>query len=189
MSWPALLVLLATPVLAGADEEAKDRARFGPMNAMTLPPLSLLAFGGALEYERFLWPQRHLSLAVRAGARQAARGDFAGVGVGGGAEVRVWYAQKLLLKPRAPEGMAGLYVGLSLDLVGSSLRKRGGDPLGGYFALSVSTLAGYRFFAVWGLIGTVYAGLLVKRNWILDGRTAAASVVRPTWGFTIGWAF
>ncbi len=190
MKWVALLLVCAWPMPALSAPSNGDPAdRFGPRNALHLPPLSIHAFGGMLEYERYALPSRSLSVAARLGARSVARGDFGGLGLAGGLELRLWPAQRFVAFKTAPRMMAGPYLALSLDAAGSGLRDPAGARVGHQLALALGTLVGYRMLMAWGLVGTLYGGLLFQRSWLFDGRSAGAGTVRPTWGFTLGWMF
>ncbi|MDF1561603.1 MAG: hypothetical protein P1V51_01095 [Deltaproteobacteria bacterium] len=180
----ALLLLLL-----GAAAGAPTADPYGPRDAVHLPPLAIHAFGGMLEYERYALPEQHLSLALRAGLRSAAREDFRGLGLSAGAELRLWPAQRLVAFKPAPEVMAGPYLGLALDLEGSGLRATTGEKVGSHLAFGLTALGGYRLLTGFGPVATIFVGAVLQRSLIFDGRTAGLTILRPAWGFTLGWVF
>lgn len=154
-------------------------------NAISYKPLSILARGLSLQYERLVAP---LSVAAGTGLRFGARDDFRSVTWLTHLEARWWFIGREPIADVA--GMAGPFVGAAFDVGRTELDSTSLDrSVGVGWTLEESLRAGYRFvlFGVQEVTPAATAALVHD----VDQAGRLAPTTRPTLGFdlTTGWLF
>ncbi len=173
--------------LLGAGSAAAEPVR-APDNAVSLQLASITARSLAVEYERALWWPR-LSLAVGAGARDTADGDYAGIAVGAGIEARYWLIGSALWS-RLRDARVGPYAGVRLDVAHSSLTDTVQDErIGNTWSIAESLSFGYRL-AFWDRLEvTPSAGLTVRTELDRTGRLPPWTQGSLSFGLALGYLF
>lgn len=156
--------------------------------AISVPSVDGLR-GLTASFEHFV-PGRHVSVAVSAALRESATGDYTGVRVGGGAELRwYWRAAHKAVFARQPAGsMVGWFAGMRFDL---ALDATHDDVDAHWLPMTIETDAkltlGYRFVPWRNLEVT---------PWLEMGVRHEAVRRMPDWsrplaglGLSVGWMF
>ncbi len=145
--------------------------------------------GVQVALERWL-PAQRVGVAGDIEARESAVGDYTGIRVGIGAEVRwYWHADGWL--SRQPKGsMVGPFVGgrlgVALDATHDRLDHRW---LGTAVELEGTWLVGYRIAPWRGLEITPSAGIGVRQDFDLSGRLQPDRRLTIAIGLAVGWLF
>jgi hypothetical protein len=145
--------------------------------SVDVPAITASAF--AAQVERDLG-RRKLSLALGAGLRSAAMGDYGSFTFGGSAELRRWL--------RAP--MRGWFAALRLELARTAVEHELEDrTIGALLTTSLALSGGHRFVPYRRLEITPSIGAAFIREAGLDGRSPPSTRWAPTLGLTVGWMF
>jgi len=156
--------------------------------AVALPGLDG-ARGLAIAYERFL-PDRELSLGVTVQARETAIGDYGGLRLGAGVEVRHYKHDHMAWLAQPDGAMVGWFAGARADVAIDATHDRvAGRWLSPTLETSLLGVAGYRF-AIWrGLDITPSVAVGVRHDHDLSGRVPAWTRPEVGGGLTLGWLF
>jgi hypothetical protein len=189
LSGAIVAVAITASAHASADSEqglpTPERCDVGARNAISTQPLSLLARGAAVMYERFVAPPT-VSVVGLAGVRGAATGDYASTTFDAGVEARAWMLGRRI--SHCERGaMVGPYLGLRMDVGYTSLRDTITSRAAGTSVdFDPTFFIGYRFvlWRVVELTPSLGAGARIDD----DGLALQA---RPTltFGLSIGWMF
>ena len=139
--------------------------------------------------ERWL-PTQRVSVAGSVELREAAVGDYTGIRVGVGAEVR-WYWRADGWLSRQPKGsMVGWFVGGRLGIALDATHDRADARwLGTALELQGTWLLGYRIAPWRGLEITPSAGLGIREDFDLSGRLGHVQRYTLAVGLAVGWMF
>lgn len=199
---PGAAILLAAAPAAAADLPgrealgAAEAAAQTPRTVLSLHALGLLSQALELQGERYL-PGAAWSVAAGGGVRLPAGGDFRGLQLSAGLEVRRWLWRGWRWTERDGEPLGGLFVGGRLDAGWVRLVTAERREVGQSVRLTPALHAGYRALPFGGLpfAGLPFAGLEVTPTaglgltTDLDVRPAAPARPRlhALLGLTVGW--
>lgn len=184
----AAFTLACFAAASALSEAARAADEPGPRNALSLHPLSLLAHGAAVQYERYVWPRR-FSLVLGGGFRSSSRGDYSSWVTTVGVEPRWWMAGAWRPRQLGKDAMVGPYLGLRVDAAWMTMTNTTRDAwVGGNVGLSTVGSFGWRF-TINQLELTPSLGLGARSDFDVTGRLApwTRAVLRFDW--TVGWMF
>ena len=181
----ALASFVATSALSWAALAADEP---GPKNAVSVHPLSLLAHGAAVQYERYVAP-RCFSLVLGGGFRSSSRGDYSSWVTTVGVEPRWWWAGAWRPRQLGKDAMVGPYLGVRFDVAWMAMTNTTRDTwVGGSVGLSTVGSFGWRF-TIGHLELTPSLGFGARSDFDVSKRLAPWT--RPVIRFdgTVGWMF
>jgi hypothetical protein len=145
--------------------------------------------GALVMYERFL-PARRLSLGVTGELRESADGDYTGLRVGAGAELRYYWREDAWLS-RLPVGeMVGWFVGGGFDLATSSTHDDVDHRwINTTLQLGATARVGYRIAPWRHVIITPSTGFGFHRDFDTSGRLPGWTRGGLIVGLEAGWLF
>lgn len=146
-----------------------------PSWVVSLPVMALSGKAGAVQVERGVQP--HASITAALAVRDSADGDYQGIAVSLGSELRLWW--------RASQ--RGVYVAPRLEAGAIHLSSHG-RSLGTSLSFSASALVGYRFVIADHLEITPNLGLGLHRD-LAHGRVPGETRHTAFYGITLGWVF
>lgn len=182
------VALVSFVVVSSLSVRARAAEEPGPRNALSVHPLSLLAHGAALQYERYVAPRR-FSLVLGGGFRSSSRGDYGSWVTTVGVEPRWWLAGAWRARQLGKDAMVGPYLGLRFDVAWMAMTNTTRDQwVGGSVGLSEVASFGWRF-TIGPIELTPSVGLGARSDFDVAGRLAPWT--RPVFRFdwTVGWMF
>jgi hypothetical protein len=147
--------------------------------------------GIAGSYERF-FPDLHTSLVISGEVRESATGDYTGLRVGTGGEVRwYWRAHHAAWLSTLPAGnMAGWFLGAGVYLAGDVTHDTTDHKwLGSAVQLGGESRVGYRIVPWRQLAITPFTGIEGHRDIDLSGRLPGFTRGGFSFGLDVGWLF
>ena len=173
---------------ASPSPRARKLEPFGPRNAVSIYPWSLLGPGVALQYERYAFP-RWVSVVTGAGFRMSGEKDYGSFSFSTALEGRLWFVGSAPFTTVGERAMVGPYFAARADVTWTRLwRDRDSKVIGTTLEHEETLLFGHRFVAgpveVTPLLG---GGITTQID--PSGRLATASRWVLKAGLTLGILF
>jgi len=173
---------------AAPDVRPREVSAYGPRNAVSLHPWSLLGPGVLLQYERYAFP-RWVSVATALGFRTSGQEDFGSLALSTALEGRLWLIGRAPFTKHGERAMVGPYVAARVDLTWTRMwSERDDRTIGTTIEHEESVLFGYRV-ALGPVEVTPALGFGASTQHDTSGRLA--SLTRPAlkMGMTLGVMF
>jgi hypothetical protein len=178
----------AQPSADASGKRVERGEPFGPKNAVSLHPWSLLGPGVALQYERYAFP-RWVSVVTGAGFRTSGQADFGSMSFSTALEVRLWLVGHAPFTALPAHSMVGPYFSARGDFTWTRLwHEKTGETIGNAFEHAETANFGHRF-VVGPVEITPTLGIGASTQHDMTGMLAAATTPVIKAGLTIGIMF
>jgi hypothetical protein len=164
------------------------KGAYGPRNAISFHPWSLLGPGVALQYERFAFP-RWISVVAGLGFRASGQEDFGSLSLSTALEGRLWLIGRAPFTKLGERAMVGPYLAARADVSWTRVwHEPDGRSIGATIEHEEAALFGYRF-TLGPVEITPFLGMGISSQHDTSGRLAAVTNPVLKAGLTLGVMF